>query len=66
MNKLLQGLSLVWILILPTIAVAHDGHGLIGDVHYHAPVNLELLGGLIIAGLIVVALKAFVTGRKKR
>lgn len=63
MNKLLPGFLLLWI-VIPTMANAHDGHGLVGDSHYHAPVSLELLGGLIVAALIAIGLSRLVNKRK--
>lgn len=63
MNKLLPSFFLLWI-IIPAMANAHDGHGLVGASHYHAPVSLELLGGLIVAALIAIALTRFVNRNK--
>lgn len=64
MRKILNGLLLVWISLIPVFAHAHTGHGLIGEQHYHAPVEMELLLGLIVVGAIALVIKGLL-GQKK-
>ncbi|NOR52130.1 MAG: hypothetical protein GQ470_05870 [Gammaproteobacteria bacterium] len=64
MKKLLQGLSLVWIFLIPVVSHAHEGHGLMGTEHYHAPIDLTILVGLAVVGLLAIGLKHIIKGRK--
>ena len=64
MKKLLRGLSLVWISLMPVIANGHSGHGLMGEEHYHAPIDLGLLVALVVVVLLVIGLKSLFKSRK--
>ncbi|MCW8825455.1 MAG: hypothetical protein OQK78_03425 [Gammaproteobacteria bacterium] len=64
MKKLLKGLSLIWISLAPVIASAHSGHGLMGEEHYHAPINLEILLALLVVGIVAIGLKLFIKSKK--
>ncbi|MCW8888481.1 MAG: hypothetical protein OQK25_05415 [Gammaproteobacteria bacterium] len=64
MKKLLKGLTLIWISFTPVIASAHSGHGLMGEEHYHAPINLEILLALVVVGIVAIGLKHFIKSKK--
>ena len=64
MKILFERLSLVWMFFIPVVANAHSGHGLMGEDHYHAPINLDVLIALAVVVLLVVALKRFLNNKK--
>jgi hypothetical protein len=64
MKKLLQRLLPIGVSLIPVIANAHSGHGLVGEEHYHLPVELAVLGALIVAVLLVLGLKRFIDSSK--
>ncbi len=64
MKRLFERLSLAWIFFIPVVANAHSGHGLMGEEHYHALINLDVLIALAVVVLLVVGLKRFLNSKK--
>ena len=64
MKRLLQGLSLISIFLIPIVGYTHEGHGLMGTEHYHAPIDLKILVRLVVVGLLVIGLKHLIKGKK--
>lgn len=64
MKYLFQGLLFVWALIIPVMASADPGHGLMGNEHYYAPIDLDQLIALAVVVLLAVGLKRFLGSRK--
>ena len=64
MKNLFQGLLFVWALVIPVMANAHSGHGLMGEEHYHAPIDLNVLIALAVVVLLVVGLKRLLNSKK--
>lgn len=64
MKRLFESLTSVWIFFIPVVANAHSGHGLMGEEHYHAPINLEMLIGLVVIALLAIGLKRLLDRRK--
>ncbi len=56
MNTLLRRLPLATGLLLPALALAHEGHGL-GGTHWHASDVLGFVVGAAVAGLILWQLR---------
>ncbi len=56
MNTLLRRLPLATGLLLPALALAHEGHGL-GGTHWHASDVLGFVVGAVVAGLILWQLR---------
>ena len=63
MKYIFKHLSLVWILLIPALASAHEGHGLLGVEHYHPLLELEVLVALVVV-LLAAGLKWIFSSRK--
>ena len=64
MKSVVKYISMIWMLSIPVVASSHEGHGLIGEEHYHLPVDLDMLFGLILIGLLMLGLRHLLNTRK--
>jgi len=64
MKHLFKYLSFLWVLLTPILVSAHPGHGLIGENHYHIPVNLSVLVAVVVVGIIAWGITGTVKNRK--